>query len=227
MATSGSKFASRPAVGIFGGTFDPVHLGHLRVARAAFSTLALDELRFIPAAEPPLRPVPVATADQRVAMLALALRDEPGFKLDRRELERGGTSYTVDTLQSLRRELPDAALCLLIGQDQFANIERWHRWQEILMLAHLVVLNRPDAPAAELPGWAQSRICTDAAWRALPAGKLVFLTVQPQDISATRIRARLAAGDSVAEWVPRAVCDYINDSQLYGPPGRSTECKQK
>jgi nicotinate-nucleotide adenylyltransferase len=208
-------------IGVFGGTFDPVHFGHLRVARAAFDLLTLDELRFVPANRPPLRDAPVASAMQRAAMVALAIRDEPGFRLDTRELDRGGVSYTVDTLASLRAELGDATLCLLIGQDQFAGFERWHRWPEILELCHLVVLNRPGAPAPNVPGWAQARVSSGTEWRMQPAGKLVFQTVQPQDISATRIRARLAAGESVAEWVPRAVCDYIETSHLYGPVGRS------
>ena len=211
---------SKLAIGVFGGTFDPVHLGHLRVAREAFAALGLDKLCWIPAAQPPLRDAPVASAAQRADMLALALCDEPGFTLDRRELERGGASYTVDTLQSLRTERPDAALCRLIGQDQFAGFERWHHWREILDLCHLVVLNRPGAPTTPLPGWASSRVCAEEEWRAQPAGRLVFLTVRPQDISATRIRARLAAGEAVAEWLPPAVNTYIHQHHLYGPPGR-------
>lgn len=226
MATSGNKRESRLAVGIFGGTFDPIHVGHLRVAREAFSKLALGELRFIPAAQPPLRGAPVAAAAQRAEMVRLAIRDEPGFVLDTRELDRGGISYMVDTLAALRAERIDAALCLLVGQDQFANFERWHRWTEILELCHFVVLNRPGVPVPDMPGWAQARVSANEEWRSLPAGKLVFLTVQPQDISATRIRERLAAGESVKGWLPRAVCEYIETNHLYGLSGRSVECRQ-
>jgi len=225
MATSGNNPDKRTAVGIFGGTFDPIHVGHLRVAREAFLQLALDELRFIPAAQPPLREVPVATAAQRAEMVRVAIQDEPGFMLDTRELDRGGTSYMVDTLASLRSELEDASLCLLIGQDQFAQIEHWHRWKELLELCHLVVLNRPGATAMDIPDWARACITASEEWRKLSAGKLVFLAIQPQDISATRIRERLAAGESVDQWLPLAVRDFIKSRHLYGKVGRSVECR--
>lgn len=208
-------------IGIFGGTFDPIHYGHLRAAREAFEALALAELRFVPAAIPPHRAAPVASAAQRTAMLALAIRDQPGFCLDDRELQRGGMSYTVLTLESLRRELGTTPLCLLIGMDQFRSFESWHRWQEIPDLAHLVVLSRPGSTPVTLPAWAQSRrVETFAPLHTAPAGRLAFLAVSPQDISATRIRAALAAGQPVAGQLPEAVLAYIRNHQIYGHPDR-------
>jgi nicotinate-nucleotide adenylyltransferase len=205
------------AVGVFGGTFDPIHYGHLRPAQEAVRQLALAELRFVPAAQPPHRPPPQASAAQRLAMVELAIRGLPALRVDDRELQRGGLSYTVLTLESLRAELGNTPLCLLIGADQFRSFETWHRWQEIPDLAHLVVLNRPGATPGSLPAWAQARACDDfSALRAVPAGRLAFLSVSPQDISATRIRAALARGESVQGLLPEVVLDYIRTNQVYG-----------
>ncbi|MEK7711574.1 MAG: nicotinate-nucleotide adenylyltransferase [Pseudomonadota bacterium] len=204
-------------IGIFGGTFDPIHYGHLRPAQEAMQQLALAELRFVPAATPPHRPPPLASAAQRLTMVELAIRGLPGLRVDDRELQRGGLSYTVSTLESLRTELGNTALCLLIGADQFRSFETWHRWQEIPALAHLVVLNRPGATAGVLPDWVRARVCTDLhLLREAPAGRLAFLSVSPQDISATRIRAALARGESVQGLLPEAVLDYIRSNQVYG-----------
>ena len=204
-------------IGIFGGTFDPIHYGHLRPAQEAMQQLALAELRFIPAAIPPHRPPPQASAAQRLAMVELAIRDLPGLRVDGRELQRGGLSYTVLTLESLRAELGSTSLCLLIGADQFRSFETWHRWQEIPDLAHLVVLNRPGATTGALPAWARGRASSDLqALRAAPAGRLVFLSVSPQDISASRIRAALVRGGSVQGLLPEVVLDYIRVNQVYG-----------
>ena len=205
------------AVGIFGGTFDPIHYGHLRPAQEAMQKLALAEVRFIPAATPPHRPPPQASAAQRLAMVELAIRGLPGLRADDRELQRGGLSYTVLTLESLRAELGKTPLCLLIGADQFRSFETWYRWQEIPALAHLVVLNRPGTTAGVLPAWARGRECADLqVLREAPAGQLAFLSVSPQDISATRIRTALARGESVQGLLPEAVLDYIRTNQVYG-----------
>ena len=204
-------------IGIFGGTFDPIHYGHLRPAQEAMQKLALAELRFVPAAQPPHRPPPLASAAQRLAMIELAIRDLPGFRADDRELQRGGLSYTVLTLESLRAELGNTPLCLLVGADQFRNFETWHRWQEIPDLVHLVVLNRPGTAAGALPAWARARESMDfQGLRGAPAGRLAFLSVSPQDISATRIRAALAKGKSVQGLLPETVLDYIRTNQVYG-----------
>lgn len=208
-------------IGIFGGTFDPIHYGHLRPAEEARDQLALTEVRFVPAGQPPLRSQPVASAAQRLAMVELAIRGIDRFRIDARELQRAGPSYTVTTLESLRRELPTTPLCLLIGMDQFVGFEHWHRWPEIPDLAHLVVLRRPGAVLDVLPPWAQSR-ATDQVddLRRAPAGRLAFLPVHPQDISATRIRAALSRGESVAGQLPDAVLAYIHSNHLYGQSDR-------
>jgi len=204
-------------IGIFGGTFDPIHFGHLRPAQEAMQILELAELRIIPAAVSPHRPPPQASAAQRLAMVELAIRDLPGFRVDDRELQRGGLSYTVLTLELLRAEFGSTPLCLLIGADQFRNFETWHRWREIPELAHLVVLNRPGEKAGALPAWARECECADVHdLRKAPAGRLAFLAVRPQDISATRIRAAIAREESVQGLLPEAVLDYIRINQLYG-----------
>ena len=203
-------------IGILGGTFDPIHYGHLRPAQEAMQQLALAELRFIPAATPPHRPPPVASSAQRLAMLELAIHDLPGLRSDERELKRAGPSYTVDTLESLRAEFKNTPLCLLIGADQFRSFETWHRWQEILNLAHLVILSRPGAAPAALPGWARARECADSrVLHTEPAGRLVFLSVSPQDISATRIRAALARGETAHGLLPPSVLAYIETNRIY------------
>ncbi len=208
-------------IGIFGGTFDPIHYGHLRPAAEARDRLRLAEIRFLPAAVPPHRPAPVASAGDRRAMVEIAIRGMAGFRCDDRELRRAGPSYTVLTLAELRAELGATPLCLLIGMDQFLALETWHRWQEIPDLAHLVVLNRPGREPGELPSWARARRVPDpAVLSATPAGRLAFLPISPQDISASRIRMALARGESVDGLMPAAVLDHIHQKGLYGPANR-------
>lgn len=208
-------------LGLLGGTFDPIHYGHLRPAREAVERLGLAELRLMPAFAPPLRAAPVASPAARLRMVELAIRDLPGLRVDDRELRRGGPSYTVLSLQELRAELGTTPLCLLIGTDQLRGFERWYHWQEIPRLAHLVVLERPGVAAGDWPEWVRARRAAEPAeLHREPAGKLVFLAVSPQDISSTVIRARLARGESIAGLVPEAVREYIHAHAIYGPPDR-------
>ena len=205
-------------LGIFGGTFDPIHYGHLRPAQEAMAALGLEQVRMIPAAQPPHRPPPVAAAAHRLAMVELAVAECPGLVADDRELVRGGVSYTVDTLRELRAELGARPLCLLMGADAFAGIESWHQWQRLPELVHLVVLRRPgSAFGAGVDGdWARRRECRDPeALRRAPAGCLWWQEVSPQDISATRIRQRLRRGEPVDQLVPPPVRDYIARHRLY------------
>ena len=208
-------------IGIFGGTFDPIHYGHLRPAVEARDRLGLAEIRFFPASVPPHRPPPVAGADDRRAMVEIAIRGFTGFHCDDRELRRAGPSYTVLTLTELRAELGATPLCLFIGMDQFLEFETWHRWREIPELAHLVVLNRPGLEEGKLPEWARACLAQEPSdLAASPAGRLAILAVSPQDISASRIRMALARGESVEGLLPDAVLNYIHHKGLYGPAHR-------
>lgn len=204
-------------IGILGGTFDPIHYGHLRPAQEAARVLGLETLRLIPCGQPPHRAAPTATATQRVAMARLACAEFPGFVVDDRELRRAGPSYTVDTLESLRADVGDTPLCLLLGSDAFGTLESWHEWDRLPELAHLVVLHRPGwTMPVRLPQWAQlRRVDTAAELRRLPAGRLLFLPVTPQDISGTQLRGAIARHEPVAAWLPATVSDYIRTHHLY------------
>jgi nicotinate-nucleotide adenylyltransferase len=206
-------------IGILGGTFDPIHHGHLRPAQEALHALDLAEIRVIPAANPPHRRTPVATAAQRLRMVELAVAGIPGFVVDDREIRRGGLSYTVPTLDSLRREVGARPLCLLMGMDAFEGIETWHQWKRLPELAHLVVMTRPGwtfPSGTALPEWARERAVREPDQLVLTgAGKIYFQAVTPQDISATRIREAIAGGKPVDDFLPSAVLEYIHAHRIY------------
>lgn len=206
-------------IGIFGGTFDPVHIGHLRPVLEVHQALHFDEVRLIPCFQPPHRGVPEATPQQRLAMLKLAVREVPEFIIDERELQRGGPSYMVDTLLSLRQEIGVRPLCLILGMDAFRGLAGWNRWRQLIELAHLVVVRRPGN---ELPteGEVAALLCerrVDAAdqLRAHPAGALWVQEVTLLDISATYIRRDVHAGRDIRFLVPEAVRHYIEAQGLY------------
>jgi nicotinate-nucleotide adenylyltransferase len=195
---------------IFGGTFDPVHLGHLSVAWEASELLDAD-VHLLPASVPPHRPPPIASAQQRVAMLRAALQGQSRLALDTRELEREGPSYTIDTLLELRAELGERPLVLLIGADAFAGLPGWHRWHELFDLAHIGVLSRPGVEAV-LPDELQREIANRrvdgaVACRHASAGKVIQLEVTPLEISATRIRELLASGREPRYLLPAGLFD--------------------
>ncbi|AGA89884.1 nicotinate/nicotinamide nucleotide adenylyltransferase [Thioflavicoccus mobilis 8321] len=207
-------------IGILGGTFDPIHFGHLRPALEIAEALGLAELRLIPLNQAVHRPQPHATSHHRLAMVQAAIAGQPGFVADARELDRPGNSYSYDTLLSLRAELgPHRPLCLLLGSDAFAGFLTWHRPQEILDLAHLVVMTRPS-PA---PDWdtalealhAERRVDDLAALAMRPAGRIYYQQVTQLEISATAIRARIAAGRSPRFLLPDAVIEIIEQAGLY------------
>ena len=204
-------------IGIFGGSFDPIHYGHLQTARELVHALGLTQVRFIPSAHPPHRAPPVAAASDRLKMLQLALVDEPGFVADDRELRRTGPSYTILTLESLHAELGAASLYLIVGMDAFLGLDRWHRWQELWSHAHIVVLPRPGWSVEQgLPDWARSRLCQNASeLRQQPSGRLWVQPLTERDICSTQIRAALARGEPPANGVPPAVLRYIEDNRLY------------
>lgn len=205
----------------YGGTFDPVHEGHLAIARAARDALAAP-VHVMPAADPPHRPPPGASARDRVAMLELALAGEQDLGLDLRELARSGPSYSVDTLHAIRAELGEAVpVALLVGADSFLGLPTWHRWRELFGLAHFVVAGRPGsllaAAAPELAEATADRWADDAdALRQAPAGRL-FALQQPLHVhSATAVRRLIAAGRPWRHLLPPAVADYIQARGLYG-----------
>jgi nicotinate-nucleotide adenylyltransferase len=207
-------------IGLFGGTFDPVHFGHLRVALDVVQHLQLEQLRLLPLAAAVHRRQPVASPRQRMAMLQAAIRDEPSMVADDRELKRGGPSYTVETLRSFRDELgSEAPICLLVGADAFEGLADWYRPLDILELAHLVVMQRPGAPTAR-DSWLreqvkQRRIDDPALLRARAGGHIYFQTVTQLDISATRIRRLLAQGMSPRFLLPDAVLAMAMANSCY------------
>lgn len=209
-------------IGVLGGTFDPIHIGHLRGALEVAELLALDEVRLIPSARPPHRDTPQVTAEQRLQLVRLAAEGEPLLRVDDRELARTTPSWTIDTLESLRGELGvDDQLFLLLGWDAFCGLPSWHRWTELLQHCHVLVLQRPDAdteaPEA-LRDLLAARSVNEPAALCGPAGQIVFVWQTPLAVSATDIRRRLATGRSVRFLLPDAVLHYIDAHGLYRAP---------
>lgn len=210
---------------LYGGTFDPVHEGHLAIARAARDALDVP-VHLMPAADPPHRPPPGASAGQRVAMLALALEAEPGLRLDLRELQRDGRSWSVDTLRALRGEIGnEAPVALLVGADSFAGLPSWKSWRELFDLAHFVVASREAGkrPDAGLPPELEASLSDRLAARPreleqAPAGRVLWLRQPLHPHSATAIRARIAAGQPWQHLVPAPVAAYIEAHGLYRDP---------
>jgi nicotinate-nucleotide adenylyltransferase len=204
---------------IMGGTFDPVHIGHLRAAQEVHEFLQTGDFRFLPAGQPPHRSDVVTPARHRLAMLELALQGHPGFTIDAREVRRAGPSYMVDTLADLRRELPDRALLLVVGQDSANSLDRWHRWRELFGLAHLVIMQRPDHPDRYRPEVAAEIAArTVSAPRALAdhrQGSVLGVEVTQLQVSSSAIRNMLRAGRSPRFLVPDAVLEYLRAENLY------------
>ena len=209
-------------LGVFGGTFDPIHYGHLRLAESAREALGLARVRLIPAGQPPHRATPGAAGAHRLAMARLAAADNPAFEVDPAEVEAEQASYTILSLERLRAELgPGRPLVLLLGVDAFLGLPTWRRWTELFDFAHLAVANRPGysldgatMPAA-LAEEATRRQASSSILGAAPAGHLVQFAMTPLAISATDIRARCAAGQSLRYLLPPPVVDYISRHQLY------------
>ena len=217
---------------ILGGTFDPIHYGHLRLAADVRTAFSLSEVRLIPASIPPHRPQPVASAEHRFAMTSLGCAEFAGLTADPREITRAGPSYTVTTLEELHSEQPALPLAVLIGADAFAGLAQWWHWERLFALAHFVVVERPGAaptdaglPAPLQVHW-ERRLTTDTARleRTL-AGSIVRVAITPQPIEARAIRAALALGTAGREQarglLPAAVLDYIDRNQLYRPQDAS------
>lgn len=204
---------------VLGGTFDPIHHGHLRAALEAREALRASELRLMPCALPPHRPQPGANAEQRLQMIEAAIRGCPGLRCDDRELRRSGPSYSYDTLVGLRAELGDRPLALVLGADAFAGLPSWYRWSELSSLAHLVVLTRPDAHALIDPRLesllASAGTADPDALLQQSAGRVLRLEIPAMPISSTLIRQRLQQSRSVRYLLPDPVIELIEQWRLY------------
>lgn len=209
---------------IYGGTFDPIHNGHLRVAIELRETLGVNRIDLVPCHIPPHRGDPGGSSEHRLELLRLAIADEPGLGVDDRELVRGGSSYTADTLRHLREEIgPDDPLVMVLGTDSFAGFDRWQEWSSIPELAHIVLITRPqaglppDSPPSRL--LFERRVTNPAMLGRAPAGYILEVEPPLLDISATGIRARLASGRSIRYLVPDPVLARIEELGLYGSDG--------
>jgi nicotinate-nucleotide adenylyltransferase len=210
-------------IGIFGGTFDPIHYGHLRTALELLQRLSLTEIRFLPCADPPHRDTMPTAGAARLEMVKAAVAEQPSFVVDDREFSRKGPSYSVDTLHSLRSDYPSTPLCLLMGMDAFLGLPEWHHWEELTELAHIVVAHRPGwrAPERGALGELLLERGTDevASLHESRCGRVFVTPVTQLEISATELRASLGAGldpkflmpDSVRTMIIESGC-YVEDS---------------
>lgn len=194
------------SIGIFGGTFDPIHLGHLHLAHEVLKKTDLDTILFIPCYRSAYKKPICATSSQRVAMLRLAIKGEEKFCLDTREIQRKDISYTVDTLLSLRQDYPKTKFYLVLGADSFALFSTWYKWQDILKLVNLIVVDRPDTSL-------ESEVIS--ARMSIKKNKIKFLQINALPIAATEIRDLIKAGKNVEHLLPKSVCKYIEKNGLY------------
>jgi nicotinate-nucleotide adenylyltransferase len=206
-------------IGVFGGTFDPIHCGHLRTAFELWQELKLAEVRFLPTGSPPHRDRLYASAELRLEMVRAAIADQAGFIVDDREVRRSGVSYSFDTLAELRHEFPQRSLCLLLGMDAFLGLPGWHRWRELLTLAHIVVAHRPGwrvpttGPLGELMvdhGTGSIRVLHEER-----AGRVYVRAVTQLEISSTELRALITGGRDPRYLVPDAVRQIILGTRCY------------
>lgn len=218
MSTAPSPVAQRRRIGVLGGSFDPVHVGHLALARAAQTALRLDEVRFVPAGIAWQKDGATASAADRLAMLRVAVGRHPGWTIDECELRRAGPSYTIDTLRELRAALgPQPALILLLGGDQFRNLATWRAFDELARHAHIAVTQRGPGRFSDLPEPLETLLAQRGrdALPDAPAGSIVFFTMPPVAVSSSGIRAQLAAGERPESLLPPGVLDYIENRHLY------------
>jgi nicotinate-nucleotide adenylyltransferase len=205
-------------VGVYGGTFDPVHFGHLRTVLDVKEALGLQQVRLVPCSQPVHRGQPGATVEQRFTMLQKATEGLSGFVIDSREMGRDQPSYMIETLRSLRKQFPQQPLLLIIGGDAFGDIEKWFQWQQLFDYAHVVVMQRPGShfENVNMQPFLQAKVthkATDLAW--LNHGHLYFQPVIQLDISATQIRQKVARHESIDFLLPDNIIKYITDNDLY------------
>lgn len=207
-------------IGVYGGTFDPVHYGHLRTALEVKELFGLDEVRLIPCNTPPHREQPKASPEMRLQMLRLAVENEPGLVIDTRELDRTGTSYMVDTLNSIRMEEGRVSIFLFIGNDAFKYLTHWHEWSRLFDFAHIVVMSRPGTRHSlhDLNSFFKARYSESLCdLKRKPSGALFFQEVTRLDISATQIRRVFLENRNPRFLLPDPVIDFINQNSLYAP----------
>ncbi len=207
-------------IGIFGGTFDPIHYGHLRTAFELIQAIDLEEVKFMPCADPPHRGETFAGPRERFEMVRVAIEGQRGFVADDRELKRDGPSWTIDTLLSLREELPDRSLALIVGMDAFLGLTKWHRWDEFLDVAHLLVAHRPGWRAPDI-GQLGELLNNRGTLRVEDLhesthGRIHIHAVTQLEISSTEIRELVEAGRDPRFLMPDAVREVIAESGCYG-----------
>ena len=210
-------------IGLLGGTFNPVHFGHLRMAQELATQLHFDEVRFIPSANPPHKTTPQVSAQHRARMVQLAISDNPLFICDTQELNRKGASYTIDTLIALQEELGNAvSLCLIMGSDAFMHLNTWHRWQELLNYCHIILVQRPDKPTTIAPLLAELEVFLHEHYtqdmhelRLKKAGFIHMQKITAHEISSTAIREQLKLSQEPYYLMPTNVMDYIEENSLY------------
>jgi nicotinate-nucleotide adenylyltransferase len=222
MSSTARPKQTEAPIGILGGTFDPVHNAHLRLAEEALVQFGLDRVLFVPAGRPWHRAAPSACADDRVAMVRLAIAGEPAFELDETEVRMAAPGYTVDTLGRLRGTYgPTRPLVLLLGADAFLGLPGWHRWQALFELAHIAVATRPghDLIPAAMPAPLaleyRQRLGAAEILANAPAGTIAPFILSAGQVSSTMVRARRAAGESIRDLLPDSVVDYIDQHNIY------------
>jgi nicotinate-nucleotide adenylyltransferase len=207
-------------VGILGGTFDPVHKGHLHLATTLLEQLKLAEIFFVPLNNPPHRPAPLASSEQRLEMLKLTVKNHPHLQIDDCELQRGGVSYTIDTLKCIRKKIDETPLCLIMGMENFRTLNIWHQWQSLLDYAHIVIANRPrnddEIKDDEIKNFMDSFITTTVEdLHDQPAGCIIKLDIPMLDISSTQIRNNILSNLESESLLPEKVLDFIQAHHLY------------
>ena len=206
-------------IGLFGGTFDPLHYGHLRTAFELWQALSLAEVRFMPTGSPPHREQPQAPAQLRLDMVKAAVADQPAFVVDDREVRRTGVSYSVDTLTELRGEYPKRSLCLLLGMDAFLGLPNWHRWRDLLDLAHIIVAHRPGWRAPTMGPLGE--VMVDRGTGSVRdlheqrAGRIYVHAVTQLEISSTELRQLISQGRDPRYIVPEEVRRIIRETRCY------------
>src|SRR3982750_3716656 len=208
-------------IGLFGGTFDPIHYGHLRTAFELWQELRLAEVRFMPTGSPPHREQPYASPEMRLQMVQAAVASQPAFVVDDREIRRTGVSYSVDTLTEVRKEFPDRSLCLMLGMDAFLGLPNWHRWRELMDLAHIVVWHRPGWKAPEKGPLGEVMVDRGTGnireLHEQKAGRVYIHAVTQLEISSTELRQVILSGADPRYLVPDEVRKIIVETGCYAP----------